>query len=332
MFTFFSIINSQDFFAKTESFYIGKRAFHIQNNYNFAIVADYDGKITFIDFFTSEKYVIDGLYMPLGGVYDGDYFYIIDNLTQEIIKTEKNSIIQRKKLDARPTNIFYHKERLYITTFRPDKVFVLDRDLNIKNQHDLSVRSPEIKKTNDNIYIPLFHNVENNNVFSRLLFFMPERNTYIINYNRIPFPKDILYKDNALYILSYFSGNLYRDILGQQQLVANFGEYSTTLLDYKDYIIGNSLYGGIYFYNTNNGETTTILKDIPIKEIALSNDSKFIYAISHIDNYLYIIKDKEIHQKILMSDYPIDVISPENNIILVLSTDGEQLQIIRRFE
>ncbi len=42
-------------FLEISNFDIGKRAFHIDLGRNYAIVADYDGKVSFIDVFTLEK-------------------------------------------------------------------------------------------------------------------------------------------------------------------------------------------------------------------------------------------------------------------------------------
>jgi DNA-binding beta-propeller fold protein YncE len=327
-----SLIFCSDYFAIIKSFDIGKRAFHIQSNYNYAIISDYDGTVHFIDFFTFEYFKYENAVIPMGGVYDGEYFYIIDNSRSEVLKLSKNTVIKRISLDSRPTKIFYYNSKIYLTSFRTDKVYILDKDLNIKSVSNMPVRSPAIRKANGEIYIPLFHNVVDGAFQTNFLFFNPDKNTYIFNYQNIRFPKDILEKDGKTYIISYFDGTLYENSLISQKKVANLGAYSNTILNYKDYIVANSLMGGIYYFNPLKKEVFSILNEIPIKEISISPDGKFLYAISHIENKLYIIESKTVYQEISVGDYPIDVYAPDNNIVLVLSTDEEKLQIIRRFE
>jgi hypothetical protein len=87
----------------------------------------------------------------------------------------------------------------------------------------------------------------------------------------------------------------------------------------------------LYFYDIEKNEKEKIL-DVPIRDFAISPNQEYIYAISHIDNKLYIIKNKKIYQEIEVGSYPIDIEAPDNNIILILTTADQNLVTLRRFE
>ncbi|MDN5342058.1 hypothetical protein OF820_13390 [Oceanotoga sp. DSM 15011] len=296
------------------------------------MISDYDGKLSVIDFYTNEISQYNDATIPMAAAYDGEFIYLIDNYKREILKLKNNKLIKKIRIESKPVNIVFLNDKLYITSNSPNKLYILNSNLDILKSSNLIVDSPAINILNNQIFVPMFDNFEDNKFLTNILFYIPEKNTYIINYANIKFPKDITYYNNNEYIISYFDGKLYKNSYKRQEFVAQFGKYTEKISTYKNYIIGNSLYGGIYFYDTKNGKTTKILEDVPLKDFEISPNNDYIYAISHIYNKLYIIKDFKIFQTLDIDEYPIDIFSPDENIVLVLSTDGETLQIIRRFE
>ncbi|TGG89217.1 YncE family protein [Geotoga petraea] len=284
-----------------------------------------------IDFYSQEKFTFEDAVIPLGGAYDGHYFYIIDNYTKTIFKLKNNNIIKKIKLESKPTNIEIFENKIYITSTNPNRIYILDTDLNIINFINHSVTSPLIIKNDNKIYIPMIENVENGNFKSNILFLKPENNTYILNYANIKHPIDIINKDGVEYILNYYEGNIYKNLLTKQEFLIHINEYTTNIEVYKDKLLINSLNSGLYFYDIEKNEKEKIL-DVPIRDFAISPNQEYIYAISHIDNKLYIIKNKKIYQEIEVGSYPIDIEAPDNNIILILTTADQNLVTLRRFE
>lgn len=284
-----------------------------------------------IDFYSQEKFTFEDAIIPLGGAYDGHYFYIIDNYTKTIFKLKNNNIIKKIKLESKPTNIEIFENKIYITSTNPNRIYILDTDLNIINFINHSVTSPLIIKNDNKIYIPMIENVENGNFKSNILFLKPENNTYILNYANIKHPIDIINKDGVEYILNYYEGNIYKNLLTKQEFLVHINEYTTNIEVYKDKLLINSLNSGLYFYDIEKNEKEKIL-DVPIRDFAISPNQEYIYAISHIDNKLYIIKNKKIYQEIEVGSYPIDIEAPDNNIILILTTADQNLVTLRRFE
>lgn len=312
--------------------YIGDRAFHIDIDKNYAIISDYEGTVHFIDIFTLEKQEFNEITIPMGGAYDGEFFFVIDNYKKEILKIKNNRIVQKLVLDSRPVNIKLINDELYVVGEDPNKFFLIDRNLLIKRSIDLPVNSPLIRNIGDQVFIPLFSNVSNNIFITDLLFLIPKNNTYIVNYNKIEYPIDIVGHNGITYMVSYYNGKLYKNEFRNQSQIAQFGRYTTNIELYKGNIVGNSLMGGIYYYDLEKERTDAILTDIPFSDIAVSPDGEYLYAISHIENKLYVIENKNVYQIINTYDYPIAVESPDENIVLVLCTDSSSLQIIRRFE
>jgi len=287
--------------------------------------------VDIIDFYSQEKFTFEDAVIPLGGAYDGHYFYIIDNYTKTIFKLKNNNIIKKIKLESKPTNIEIFENKIYITSTNPNRIYILDTDLNIINFINHSVTSPLIIKNDNKIYIPMIENVENGNFKSNILFLKPENNTYILNYANIKHPIDIINKDGVEYILNYYEGNIYKNLLTKQEFLIHINEYTTNIEVYKDKLLINSLNSGLYFYDIEKNEKEKIL-DVPIRDFAISPNQEYIYAISHIDNKLYIIKNKKIYQEIEVGSYPIDIEAPDNNIILILTTADQNLVTLRRFE
>jgi len=287
--------------------------------------------VDIIDFYSQEKFTFEDAVIPLGGAYDGHYFYIIDNYTKTIFKLKNNNIIKKIKLESKPTNIEIFENKIYITSTNPNRIYILDTDLNIINFINHSVTSPLIIKNDNKIYIPMIENVENGNFKSNILFLKPENNTYILNYANIKHPIDIINKDGVEYILNYYEGNIYKNLLTKQEFLVHINEYTTNIEVYKDKLLINSLNSGLYFYDIEKNEKEKIL-DVPIRDFAISPNQEYIYAISHIDNKLYIIKNKKIYQEIEVGSYPIDIEAPDNNIILILTTADQNLVTLRRFE
>lgn len=323
---------AEDVFVDIANLDIGKRAFHIDTVRNYAIVADYEGTAHFIDIFTLEKSEFFEAVIPMGGIYDGEFFYVIDNYKKEILKIKNNKIVSKLILDAKPVNIKLINDEIYVVATDPDKFFLIDKNMYIKRSIELPVNSPIIRNIGTQVFIPMFSNYKNGIFLTDLLFLLPNNNTYIVNYNKINNPIDIVGFQGVTYIVSYYDGNLYKNEFRNQPKVAQFGKYTTNLELYKENIIGNSLMGGVYFYNISSGKTEIILEDVPISDIAVSPNGEYLYAISHIENKLYVINEKSIYQTLETGSYPIDVEAPDNNIILVLCTDSEKLQVIRRFE
>jgi hypothetical protein len=327
-----SIIVSEDVFLEISNFDIGKRAFHIDLGRNYAIVADYDGKVSFIDVFTLEKTEFTDSVIPMGGVYDGEFFYVIDNYKREVLKIKGNTIVRKLLLEAKPVNIKLINNDLYVVTTDPYKFYLIDRNMFIKKSVELPVHSPLIRNVGTQVFIPLFENYKNNVRLTELLFMIPNQNSYIINYNNITYPIDLVGYQGIIYFVTYFEGNLYKNEFKNQPKVAQFGKYTTEIELYRNYIVGSSLMGGVYYYDLTSNQTTVVLDEIPISDIAVSPDNEYLYAVSHIENKLYVIKDKEVYQELDTKKYPIDVEAPDNNIVLVLCTDSEELMVIRRFE
>jgi len=326
------LIFTEDYFSTVKTFDVGTRVFHIDVYKNYAILADYDGTVSIIDYFNYDTFKYKSFTIPMGGVYDGTGFFIIDNYKKSIIKIVNNKTVKTLILEGKPTTINYFKNLIYVVTTSPDKIIILNSDLTVKNSYNLPVRSPFLRITNNNIYIPIFENYEDNILKTNTLFFMPEKNTFLINNSTIKNPINVVDINGSLYFLSYFDGKLYKNSLKTQSLVADFKGYSRTILSLGNYIIGHSMYGGVFYYDTKTGMTEKIIEDVPITDICLSPDNEYIYAISHINNKLYIIKDKKIYQIIELGKNPIDVESPDKNIILVLNTEEGTMEIIRRFE
>ncbi len=148
------------------------------------------------------------------------------------------------------------------------------------------------------MFIPLFENYKNNVRLTELLFMIPNQNSYIINYNNITYPIDLVGYQGIIYFVTYFEGNLYKNEFKNQPKVAQFGKYTTEIELYRNYIVGSSLMGGVYYYDLTSNQTTVVLDEIPISDIAVSPDNEYLYAVSHIENKLYVIKDKEVYQEL----------------------------------
>jgi hypothetical protein len=88
---------------------------------------------------------------------------------------------------------------------------------------------------------------------------------------------------------------------------------------------------GLYLYDTEKNTKKKIL-DVPIRDFSISENQEYIFAISHIDNKLYILKNEKIYQEIEIGAYPIDIEVPDENIILILTTKEQKLITVRRFE
>lgn len=329
---FVALLFSESIFLEVDNFNIGERAFHIDLGKNYAIIADYEGTVHFIDIFTLEKTEFTQAVLPMGGAYDGEFFYVIDNYKRELLKIKNNKMVQKLVLDSKPVNIKLINEELYILGTDPNKLYIVDDNLFVKKSMDLPVHSPLIRNIGDQVFIPLFGNLQNNLFLTDLLFLIPNNDTYIVNYNNIEHPIDIVGYKGVIYMVSYYNGSLYRNDFRTQPKVAQFGRYTTNIELYKDNIVGNSLMGGVYYYNLSSGKSDVILENVPISDISVSPNGQYLFAISHIENKLYVIEDKKVYQTIDTYNYPIDVESPTDNIVLVLCTDSSNLQVIRYFE
>ncbi|POZ90123.1 YncE family protein [Petrotoga sp. SL27] len=329
---FISLLFSESIFLEVDNFNIGERAFHIDLGKNYAMIADYQGTIHFIDIFTLEKTEFAQAVLPMGGAYDGEFFYVIDNYNRELLKIKNNKAQQKLVLDSKPVNIKLINGELYILGTNPNKLYIVDSNLFVKKSMNIAVHSPLIRNIGEQVFIPLFDNFQNNVFLTELLFLIPNNDTYIVNYNNIEHPIDIVGYKGVIYIVSYYNGSLYRNDFRTQPKVAQFGRYTTNIELYKDNIVGNSLMGGVYYYNLASGKSDVILENVPISDISVSPNGQYLFAISHIENKLFVIEDKKVYQTIDTYNYPIDVESPTDNIVLVLCTDSSRLQVIRYFE
>ena len=68
---------SDDIFLEVAKFEIGKRAFHIDLGRNYAIVADYEGKVSFIDIFTLAKSEFSEATIPMGALTMENFFMLL---------------------------------------------------------------------------------------------------------------------------------------------------------------------------------------------------------------------------------------------------------------
>jgi len=329
---FIPLLFSESIFLEVDNFNIGERAFHIDLGKNYAMIADYQGTIHFIDIFTLEKTEFAQAFLPMGGAYDGEFFYVIDNYNRELLKIKNNKAQQKLVLDSKPVNIKLINGELYILGTNPNKLYIVDSNLFVKKSMNIAVHSPLIRNIGEQVFIPLFDNFQNNVFLTELLFLIPNNDTYIVNYNNIEHPIDIVGYKGVIYIVSYYNGSLYRNDFRTQPKVAQFGRYTTNIELYKDNIVGNSLMGGVYYYNLASGKSDVILENVPISDISVSPNGQYLFAISHIENKLFVIEDKKVYQTIDTYNYPIDVESPTDNIVLVLCTDSSRLQVIRYFE
>jgi len=329
---FIPLLFSESIFLEVDNFNIGERAFHIDLGKNYAMIADYQGTIHFIDIFTLEKTEFAQAVLPMGGAYDGEFFYVIDNYNRELLKIKNNKAQQKLVLDSKPVNIKLINGELYILGTNPNKLYIVDSNLFVKKSMNIAVHSPLIRNIGEQVFIPLFDNFQNNVFLTELLFLIPNNDTYIVNYNNIEHPIDIVGYKGVIYIVSYYNGSLYRNDFRTQPKVAQFGRYTTNIELYKDNIVGNSLMGGVYYYNLASGKSDVILENVPISDISVSPNGQYLFAISHIENKLFVIEDKKVYQTIDTYNYPIDVESPTDNIVLVLCTDSSRLQVIRYFE
>lgn len=323
---------SESIFLEVNNFNIGERAFHIDLGKNYAIIADYQGTAHFIDIFTLEKIEFTQAILPMGGAFDGEFFYVIDNYNKELLKIKNNKVMQKLILDSKPVNIKLINNELYILGTNPFKLYIVDYNLFIKKSMVLPVHSPLIRNIGNQVFIPLFDNFQNNVFLTDLLFLIPNNDTYIVNYNHIEHPIDIVGSNGIIYMVSYYNGNLYRNDFRKQPKIAQFGRYTTNIEIYKNSIVGNSLMGGVYYYDLSSGETNVILDDVPISDISVSPNGQYLFAISHIENKLFVIEGTNVYQTIDTYNYPIDVESPTDNVVLVLCTDSSKLQVIRYFE
>jgi hypothetical protein len=330
--TMFTILSfSDDTFIITGRQSVGTRTNFIYTNQNYVIIPDFDGHVDIIDFYSQERFVFEEPVIPLGGVYDGHFFFIIDNYTKTVYKLKNDLLVKKIKLESKPTNIEIFEGKIYITSTNPNRIYILDSDLNILNSINHAAVSPIIIKNKNRIYIPMIENYENGNFVSNILFLNPENNTYILNYGNIKAPIDIVMKDGIEYILNYYEGNIYKNLLTKQQFLIHINDYTTNIETYKDKLIINSLNSGLYLYDTDKNTKKKIL-DVPIRDFSISPNQEYIFAISHIDNKLYILKNEEIYQEIEIGAYPIDIEAPDDNIILILSTEEQKLITVRRFE
>ncbi|MGM0640073.1 MAG: YncE family protein [Thermotogota bacterium] len=326
-----TLIFPKDTFIITGRQDVGTRTNYISYNQNYVIIPDYDGQVDIIDFYSEEKFVFKDAVIPLGGIYDGHFFFIIDNYTKTVYKLRKDKVIDSIRLESKPTNIELFEGNIYITSTNPNRVYILDSNLNILNSINHSVVSPLIIKDEKKLYIPLIENYENSKFNSNILFLKPANNTYILNYKNIKHPIDIVMKDGIEYILNYYEGNIYKNLLSTQEFLIHINNYTTNMEVYKEKLLINSLNSGLYLYDIEKNRKE-ILLDVPIRDFAISPNKEYIYAISHIENKLYVIKDKKIYQELSVGKYPIDIEAPDNNVVLILSTEDRKLLIVRRFE
>lgn len=322
---------SKDTFIITGRQSVGTRTNFITTNQNYVVIPDFDGHVDIIDFYSQERFVFEEPIIPLGGVYDGHFFYIIDNYTKTVYKLKNDLLIKKIKLESKPTNIKIFENKIYITSTNPNRIYILDNNLNILNSINHAPISPLLIEEKNELYVPMIENFENGNFISNILFLRPENNTYILNYANIKYPIDIVKKDGVEYILNYYEGNIYKNFLTKQEFLIHINDYTTNMEIYKDKLIINSLNSGLYIYDTKKNTKKKIL-DVPIRDFAISADQEYIFAISHIKNKLYILKNEKIYQEIEIGEYPIDIEAPDENIILILTTEEQKLITVRRFE
>jgi|GEM_PF-733140 hypothetical protein len=331
VFLFYTVLTGQDYFEIVERFDIGPRAFHIDTHKNYATVCDYDGKVTVFDIYTLEYFSYSSCVRPMAGFFNGEYLYVIDNYRKEVLKLRGNTVIKRVSLGSNPVNMKTIDNKIFISAFDPDKLFVFDKNLSLIQSIDLSVKSPFLQIAGKDLYIPMRENTKDNTITTRFLFYNATVGSYIVNYQNIRSPIDILEYNNRLFIASYYNGKIYENLVSGQKEVATFGGYLINIELFNSYIVGNSLFGGIYFYDIEKKGIVRMLEDIPIVDIAVSPSKNYIFALSSIENKLFIIKDFQVYQEIKLDDYPIDVEVPDESVIIVLSTQAGKVQVIRKF-
>src|SRR5690606_11795509 len=117
--------------------------------------------------------------IPMGGVYDGEFFYVIDNYKREVLKIKGNTIVRKLLLEAKPVNIKLINNDLYVVTTDPYKFYLIDRNMFIKKSVELPVHSPLIRNVGTQVFFPLFENYKNNVRLTDLLFMIHNQNSYI---------------------------------------------------------------------------------------------------------------------------------------------------------
>ncbi|KAF2956461.1 hypothetical protein [Marinitoga sp. 38H-ov] len=331
------LFSSPDTFQVVNKIEVGERTFHIDIYGNFATICNYSGTVKVIDYVNGEVilYVDDGIITrPMAGYFINNYLYVIDNGDPSLKVINKWGSLSRKiKLNAKPINMKVLKNKFYITTTNPYGLYIINKDLfKIDSFTEFPVKAPFISVMKNDIFIPMYEN-EKDNIFSTYkLLYRLSTNDFIMNLKRISYPIDIEENNGKYYLGEYFNGGIYEFWDNYQKKVAQFGKYLTNIGIFNNNIIGNSLFGGIYVYSLENKSTKIILKDIPITDFAYNSSNDFLFAISHITGEFFVIdKDFNIYETLKIEDYPIDIEVPTDNIILVLSTDGRVLNIIRRF-
>ncbi|KLO24568.1 MULTISPECIES: hypothetical protein [unclassified Marinitoga] len=333
------LIASPDTFLIVDKIAVGERTFHIDVFGNYATICNYSGTVKVIDYVNGDVtlYVDNGIVSrPMAGYYINNYLYVIDNGDPSLKVINKWGTLSRKlKLDAKPVNMKFLKNKFYITTTNPYGMYVINKEaLKIEKFYKFPVKTPFISIVDDDILIPMYENEnKKDNILTtyKLLFKLSDE-SFVMNLKRISFPIDIKKYKDKYYLGEYFDGGIYELWNNYQKKIAQFGKYLINIGIFNDNIIGNSLFGGIYIYSLKDKNTRVILKNIPITDFAYNPKSDYLFAISHITGEFFVIdKNFNIYEKLKIDGYPIDVEVPTDNIILVLSTDGRELKIIRRF-
>ncbi|SHE61386.1 hypothetical protein SAMN02745164_00777 [Marinitoga hydrogenitolerans DSM 16785] len=339
IFILFSLISlsSPDTFQVVDKIKVGERTFHIDIYGNYATICNYSGTVKVVDYVNGDVtlYVDNGVITrPMAGYYINNYLYVIDNGDPSLKVINKWGSLSRKlKLKAKPVNMKFSKDKFYVATTNPYGLYIINKtSLKIEAFYEFPVKSPFISLIDNDVLIPMYEN-EKNNIFTtyKLLFRLSDEK-FIMNLKRISFPIDIERYNGKYYLGEYFEGGIYEFWDNYQKKIAQFGKYLTNIGIFNNNIIGNSLFGGIYIYSLKDKSIKVILKDIPITDFAYNTTNDFLFAISHITGEFFVIdKNFNVYERFKIDDYPIDIEVPTDNIILVLSTDGQVLNIIRRF-
>lgn len=331
--------SSPDTFQVVDKIEVGERSFHIDIYKNYATICNYSGTVKVVDYVNGDVtlYVDNGIISrPMSGYYINNYLYVIDNGDPSLKVINKWGSLSRKlPLKAKPINMKFADNNFYITTTAPFGVYVINKtSFKIEKFFELPVKAPFISVIGDDVLIPMYENEDKKeNILNtyKLLFNLKEEK-FIMNLKRISFPIDIEKYNGKYYLGEYFDGGVYEFWDNYQKKIAQFGKNLINLGVFNDHLIGNSLFGGIYIYSFKDRTTKVILKDIPITDFAYNSSNDFLFAISHITGEFFVIdKNFSIYETLKIDDYPIDIEVPTDNIILVLSTDGRSLSIIRRF-
>ncbi|AEX85997.1 hypothetical protein Marpi_1607 [Marinitoga piezophila KA3] len=332
-----NIFGSPDTFQVVDKIPVGERTFHIDIYGNYATICNYSGTAKVVDYVNGDTvlYVDNGiLSIPMAGYYINNYLYVIDNGDPSIKVINKWGSLSRKlKLYARPINMKYSNDKFYITTINPYGLYIIDKQkLKIDNFYKFPVRAPFISIIDDDIMVPMYENEKDDILKTYKLLFDLSKEDFIINLKRILFPIDIVKYNDYYYLGEYFEGGIFEFSDNYQKKIAQFGKNLTNIGIFNDMIVGNSHYGGLYFYSFKDKKIRHILKDIPIVDFAYNKSNDFLFAISHITGEFFVIdKNLKVYEKLKIGDYLIDIEVPTDNIILVLDTENKTLNIIRRF-